>query len=104
MTSLADLIETYNTLIVKDHHKDRDCHFYITKTYSYGHFVGWNVVHKGYCNSIEGNYGFDSEGEAENFLKETLSKWIDEELQSIKEYKAELETVVLLKEDMSLDS
>jgi hypothetical protein len=31
-----------------DHHKDRDCHWYITKTYSYGEEPYYEAHHSGY--------------------------------------------------------
>jgi hypothetical protein len=31
-----------------DHHKDRDCHWYITKTYSYGDEAYYEAHHSGY--------------------------------------------------------
>ena len=31
-----------------DHHKDRDCHWYITKTYSYGEEPYYEASHSGY--------------------------------------------------------
>lgn len=31
-----------------DHHKDRDCHWYVTKTYSYGEEPYYEASHSGY--------------------------------------------------------
>lgn len=35
-------------LIGSDHHKDRDCHFYIERIWSYGNAPYWQVSHHGY--------------------------------------------------------
>lgn len=53
MKTLTELTAQYYDLIGKDHHKDRDCHFYIEKTYSYGREPYWQFNHQGYCWSIE---------------------------------------------------
>ena len=51
--TLTELTAEYYTLIGKDHHKDRDCHFYIQKKYSYGREPYWRFYHYGYCWSVE---------------------------------------------------
>ena len=43
----------YCTLVAFDHHKDRDCHFYIQQQYSYGRPPVWSVVHDGYLYDTE---------------------------------------------------
>ena len=47
--TINKLIKTHNRLIQLDHHKDRDCHWYITQTWSYGEPPVWIVQHYGYC-------------------------------------------------------
>ena len=37
---VADLCLKYHMVIGNDHHKDRDCHFFISKRWSYGHLKG----------------------------------------------------------------
>lgn len=55
MKTLTELTAEYYDLIGKDHHKDKDCHFYIQKTYSYGDEPYWQYqfLHYGYCWSVE---------------------------------------------------
>lgn len=36
-----------------DHHKDRDCHFYITSEFSYSGIQEWSVIHNGYIAEFE---------------------------------------------------
>lgn len=79
---LRELIQKYNSLIVKDHHKDRDCQFSINREWSYGEEKGWVVVHYGYCHSegVDGtSESFSSYGQAEEHLKNLLLAWIKEE-------------------------
>ena len=62
MKTLTELTAKYYNLIGKDHHKDRDCHFYIQKIYSYGDEPYWQYqfLHYGYCWSVE-NFFQDEE-------------------------------------------
>ena len=43
------LTELYYRLVSLDHHKDRDCRWYITQVWSYGEPPVWIVQHYGYC-------------------------------------------------------
>ena len=53
--TLTELTAEYYILVNRDHHKDRDCHFYIQKIYSYGNEPYWQYqfLHYGYCWSVE---------------------------------------------------
>jgi len=55
MKTLTELTAEYYALINRDHHKDKDCHFYIQKIYSYGDEPYWQYqfLHYGYCWSVE---------------------------------------------------
>lgn len=46
---ITNLTEEYQYLIATDHHKDRDCHWSIVRTWSYGEDQLWSVTHSGYC-------------------------------------------------------
>jgi len=58
--TLTELISEYYALIGGEHHKDKDCHFYIEKIYSYGREPYWRFNHYGYCWSVE-NFFQDGE-------------------------------------------
>ena len=45
---VADLCLKYHMVIGNDHHKDSDCHFFISKRWSYGHLKGYEIKHSGY--------------------------------------------------------
>lgn len=53
MKTLTELTAEYYALISGDHRKDRDCHFYIQKIYSYCDKPYWRFLHYGYCSSVE---------------------------------------------------
>lgn len=45
------LTNLWNNLVQQDHHKDRDCHWYINKVWSYGQRPIYRVEHYGYVGS-----------------------------------------------------
>jgi len=48
LEDVTDLTEQWYKLIGPDHHKDRDCHWYIETKWSYGNSPEYCVVHHGY--------------------------------------------------------
>jgi hypothetical protein len=48
LDEITALTAEYYALIGKDHHKDRDCHWYINSVWSYGQPVKYRVEHYGY--------------------------------------------------------
>lgn len=75
---IEQLMKRYFELICKDHHKSKDMHFSILKTWSHGDFQGYEVVHNGYVNECWSD-PFATYSDAENFLVKKLHEWIDEE-------------------------
>lgn len=78
MTSKDDTItaltERYHEAIGDDHHKDKDCHFYIEKKWSYGAPPIYTAAHYGYLSKFEKQCA--SHGEAQDFIIERLQKMI----------------------------
>ena len=79
VNKITELTLEWYELIGKDHHKDRDCHWYIETKWSYGLAPVYTVQHHGYilhdfevieCSSYE---------EALNKLKDILIEKIEEE-------------------------
>ena len=78
---ITELTEEWYKLIAPDHHKDRDCHWYIETVWSYGNVPTYAVRHYGYIlDKIEEEY--DSYESALHGLKETLQYWIEKEKES----------------------
>lgn len=48
IAEITRLTDDWYTLIGKDHHKDRDCHWYIETKWSYGYSPKYTVQHRGY--------------------------------------------------------
>ncbi len=86
---IEQLIREYLWYVCQDHHKDRDCHFYIQKSWSYGEFKGYCVVHHGYVNQENEGYSeyFQTYAEAENHLALLLKEWIKEEKECLERQK-----------------
>jgi hypothetical protein len=84
INEITKLTDEWYHLIGKDHHKDRDCHWYIETKWSYGYAPKYSVQHWGYilddivieCASYE---------EALVVLRDTLNEKIEEEKKSQKE-------------------
>lgn len=75
---VTELTNVWYTLIGPDHHKDRDCHWYIETRWSYGSPPKYTVWHRGYILD-EINENWCTYEQALGRLKEIL-------LREIKEY------------------
>jgi hypothetical protein len=83
LNQITELTEKWYYLIGKDHHKDRDCHFYINTVWSYGQKQKYRVEHYGYLyRDVEETY--ETYKEAAEFLMNTL-KIMTEREQNINE-------------------
>jgi hypothetical protein len=78
-----------------DHHKDRDCHWYIQKYYSYGEKPYYMAWHHGYIgDDFEGSKCItleEAEEELLNAIKFQIhkaKKWVSRNLEEVKELEA----------------
>jgi hypothetical protein len=87
LNQITELTEEWYYLIGKDHHKDRDCHFYINTVWSYGQKQKYRVEHYGYIfRDVEEE--FDSYNEAAQFLLNKIKemiKIVEKDLESMDE-------------------
>lgn len=67
------LLELWYELIGGDHHKDRDCHFYIERIFSTYRKSEWRLHHRGYLIS-DYEETFPTYKEAEKGLQDLLIK------------------------------
>lgn len=78
---ITSLTDEWYSLIGKDHHKDRDCHWYIETKWSYGQSPSYSIHHYGYIlDEISENWS--SYELAMGRLKEILT----EEIRQYKSY------------------
>jgi hypothetical protein len=76
---ITELTERWYELIGDEHHKDRDCHWYVETRWSYGLPQVYVVVHEGYTfERIEEEY--NTYAEALEGLKAYLERAISEEM------------------------
>ena len=78
LNQITKLSKEWYILIGRDHHKDRDCHFYINTVWSYGQKQKYRVEHYGYLyKDVEET--FDTYQEAAKYLLNTLKIMIERE-------------------------
>jgi hypothetical protein len=78
--SFLKLLKLWYKLIGGDHHKDRDCHFFIERHYCTYQKPVWVASHRGYISEFEGTY--DSFIQAQQGLIEFLIEAIAQEIDS----------------------
>jgi hypothetical protein len=75
LDQITELSKEWYILIGGDHHKDRDCHFYINTVWSYGQKQKYRVEHYGYIfRDVEEE--FDTYNEAALFLLKKIKEMI----------------------------
>jgi hypothetical protein len=78
LNQITELTKEWYSLIGQDHHKDKDCHFYINTVWSYGQKQKYRVEHYGYLyKDVEET--FDTYREAAEYLLKTLETMIERE-------------------------
>jgi hypothetical protein len=82
MENITQLTQDYYHLVNFDHHKDRDCHFYINKTWSYGDDPVYKVEHWGYLYDYYGTE-FPTYEQAEQELERLLISALTEQADMI---------------------
>ena len=51
-SKFIELTQFWYNYVSLDHHKDRDCHFYINQVFSYGEEPYWRIEHYGYITEL----------------------------------------------------
>ena len=71
---ITELTAKWFKYVNLDHHKDRDCHWYITKTYSYGEEPYYEAHHSGYILDHWTSLKCSTEEMASTLLRDKLKK------------------------------
>lgn len=87
---ISKLGTAWQHYISLDHHKDRDCHFYVEKVWSYGQAPKYRAYHYGYIGSDWYSPYLDTADEAEKALISRMRFWI---LDAIEHLDREIETL-----------
>ena len=75
---LLKLTQFWYDYVKCDYHKDRDCHFYINKVWSYGKKPMYRIEHYGYMSDLENNELYETYEEA----LRALIDWLEDEIKS----------------------
>jgi len=62
-----------------DHHKDRDCHFYVNQVWSYGQKPVYRIEHYGYMSELENNELYETYEDA----TDALIEWLEQEIREV---------------------
>jgi hypothetical protein len=81
--TIEQLLKLWYSLIGGDHHKDRDCWFFIEREYCTYNEPSWNVRHSGYIRS-DYTESFTSFEKAQEGLIEFLIEGCAQEIDSIR--------------------
>lgn len=79
------LTQLWYEYVGMDHHKDCDCHWYISKVWSYGGKPYYRIEHYGYIYENTDSNKYKTYEEAERALYRQINKALREELKLAKE-------------------
>lgn len=82
---ITELCRRWYNYVGLDHHKDRDCHFYVEKKWSYGEEPVYSAHHSGYRADYWESPPYFTAAEAEEALLKWLTHTINGEIMDIKE-------------------
>lgn len=85
MDKITDLTSKWYHYVGLDHHKDRDCHFYVEKKWSYGEPPVYIAYHNGYVAHDWHSAAYPTAAEAEEALAKWLTHTINGRIMNIKE-------------------
>ena len=77
---ILKLTKLWYEYIGKDHHKDRDCHWWIIKIWSYGEKPYYQIRHDGYIFTAHNNRKYKTCESAEKALYREIEKAFKNEL------------------------
>jgi len=79
VSEITRLSKAWYNYVSGDHHKDRDCHFTVARSWSYGAEPEYTVSHYGYIADSISAAGFKTEEEAFRYIHRQLSSIIKKE-------------------------
>jgi hypothetical protein len=82
---ITELTAKWMKYVSLDHHKDRDCHWYITQTYSYGEEPYYEAHHSGYILDHWTSPRCGTAEMASTLLRDKLKRELDAAVMSLKD-------------------
>ncbi len=81
---IIKLTQKWYNYVSLDHHKDRDCHWYINKVYSYGEPPKYTAEHHGYISDRWTSQTVDNEEDAMLLLINKITRDINDAVEYAK--------------------
>ncbi len=81
---IIKLTQKWYNYVSLDHHKDRDCHWYINKVYSYGEPPKYTAEHHGYISDRWTSQTVDNEEDAMLLLINKITRDINDAIEYAK--------------------
>jgi hypothetical protein len=82
---ITELTAKWQMYVSLDHHKDRDCHWFIQKTWSYGEEPYYEAYHSGYILDHWTSPRCGSAEMASTILRDKLKRELDSAVMSLKD-------------------
>lgn len=60
--------------VLRDHHKDCDCHWYLQEVWSYGELPKYHIQHNGYVYDSSNSHLYKTKSKAERALVKEIKK------------------------------
>lgn len=96
---ITELAKRWYNYVCKDHHKDRDCHFYVQKKWSYGQEPVYIAYHYGYRANDWHSQEYPTAAQAEEALLKWLTHTVNGTIMDTKERLADPREVEWIGED-----
>lgn len=77
---ITELTSKWYKIVSFDHHKDRDCHWYVEKIWSYGEEPYYVAYHRGYISETWHSPKCGTEELAQTILRDRLESLIKSEV------------------------
>lgn len=77
-----ELTNFWYNYVAQDHHKDKDCHFYVNQVFSYGQEPYWRIEHYGYIQELHKGLA-DTKYLSYEAAFNTLHTWLLDEVKDV---------------------
>ena len=91
--AIKELTALWYSLLI-DHHKDRDCHFFVTNKFSYDGEEKWYAFHEGYIAGDWYSEYFNTKEETYKYLLKKLANQCREEIKHFIEHPETIDDIV----------
>jgi hypothetical protein len=90
---IIELTTKWYKYVNLDHHKDRDCHWYIQKVWSYGNEPYYEVFHNGYVIDTWTSPKCETEELAQTILRDKLKRELQSAINNLEDIAKDQESL-----------